>query len=186
MKVFKKMLLLLLMSLLFSMPTYAAEVASNETETTLPLIYGMDATSRREKLNIREEPNNSSEILATIHLDEHITIIDQIGKWFEVKYDNISGFVLGKHISFTEPEIEEDSNLVRFSIVHFESNEWRDNSFSLICEAISGTTLEPKNEFRWRNYTKPDYVVVNNYDFPIRMELYSYKSVVFFKLYKIE
>ena len=155
MKTLKKIFLLFFtiycMSL-FSFASNAAEVAledESETEDVSP-IYGMDAIVRNcNKLNIRQEPSTSSNILDTIPFGEHVTIIDQVGKWFEIKYQDISGFVFWKYIAFTEPQITEDSNLIANSIIHYTSNENRDHNISLACQTINGTIINPGEQFRW-------------------------------------
>lgn len=155
MKTFKKISLLFFTIFcisLFSFSSNATEVTldtQNETEDVSP-IYGMDAIVRDcRKLNIRQEPSTSSNILCTISVGEHVTIIDQVGKWFEIKYQDISGFVFWKYISFTEPQITEESNLIASSIIHYTSSENRDYNISLACQTINGTIINPGEQFRW-------------------------------------
>ncbi len=259
MKTFKKgmMLLLTISSLLmFSVTAYAKEDSdSGETQETFALIYGMDATVRDcTELNIRQKPSTSSKVLATIPVGEHLTIIDQVGKWFEVEYKDINGFVFWKYISFTEEEILEDSDLIGNSIIHYTSNDNRDTNISIACETINGLVLNPGEEFRWSDvvgqatakkgylkapvivnkksvlgfgggvcqvsttiynavldtslevlevhkhsigsayakndatvaYGSKDFAFENTYDFPIEIECYSYKAVVFVNLYRVE
>ena len=259
MNTFKKLLLLLLMSLLFTAPVYATEVPSVEVEENIsPLISGMDATVRWcEKVNIREQPTTSSKVLATIKHGEHVTIVDQTGSWFKIKYGDISGFIFWKYIGFTEPEVYKDSNLIGNSIIHYKSSENRDTNISIACSTINGIIIQPQEEFIWSEvigqttkekgyatatvilngkatpglgggvcqvsttiynatfdtkyievlkvtshsksvpcaYAKKDatvahgfidFVFKNTSDYPIKIETYSYKSVVFVNFYKLE
>lgn len=258
MKTFKKTFLLLLMvSFLFSfsLVAYAEENEPTQENEIISPIYGMDATVRNcNRVNIREKPTTSSNVLATIDCGEHLIIIDQTGKWFEVQYGDIFGFVFWQYISFTEKDITEDSNLVGNSVIHYTSSDNRDTNISIACQTINGTILNPGDEFRWSNivgqttsekgyleapviinrkpasdlgggvcqvsttiynalldttikptehhyhsigsaYAKNDATVAhgykdfafdNTYDFPIRIEAYSYKAVVFVNIYRVE
>lgn len=155
MKIFTKTFLLLVIVILsfsFSFPVYAKELEEPTLENDneeFPLIYGMDATVNCSKLNIREEPSISSKILGKIERDTHLTVIDQTGEWFKIEYEDISGFVFWKYISFTEEEITKESNLIGTSIIHYTSSENRDTNISIACETINGIILEPNDEFRW-------------------------------------
>lgn len=212
----------------------------------------MDATVRdTESLNLRQSPSTNSKILATIPAGEHFTIVDQTGKWFSVVYNDISGYVFWKYVSFTE-EPSEDSNLLGHSIIHYTSKDNRDTNISIACNTINGIVLQPGETFTWSkivgkatkekgyllatvlknqketlglgggicqvsstlynaildtsivpdevykhsigsSYTKndatvaygyKDFVFTNSYDFPIKIEAYSYKAVISIKLYK--
>lgn len=153
MKTFKKTFLLLLMiPLLFSssLRTYAKEVTFLKQDEIVASIYNLDAIVKDcKRLNIREKPSTSSKIVGRIDCGEHLTIIDQEGKWFEIKYGDISGYVFWQYISFTEEEISEDSNLIGNSIIHYTSSENRDTNISIACETINGIVLDPGDEFRW-------------------------------------
>lgn len=258
MKTFKKTLLLLpIITLLFLsyLVAYAKENTPTNENDFVSFIYGADVTVRNcKKLNIREKPSTSSNVIATIDCGEHLTVLDQSGKWFEVKYGDISGFVFWKYIYFTEEEISEDSNLIGNSIIHYTSSENRDTNISLACATINETILNPGDEFRWSNivgqttskkgylkapviinkksvpglgggvcqvsttlynalldtsmkptehhyhsigsaYSKNDATVAhgskdfafnNTYDFPIKIEAYSYKATVFVNIYRVE
>lgn len=256
MKTFKKSIWLLavLSFLVFPIVVYAKPLVEENVETT-PLIYGMNATIRKAKtVNLRAEPSTSSKILTTVSLGEHVTIMDQVGKWFEVYYDGISGFIFWDYISFTKLEIEENPNLIGNSIIHYTSSKNRDTNIAIACETINGIVLQPQKEFRWSNiigqttpekgyveatviknrkpaidfgggvcqvsttiynalleacivptelhshsigcsyaekdatvaYGYKDFAFVNTYNFPIMIEAYSYKGVVFVRLYAVE
>lgn len=263
MKIFKKNLLLLIFILcFFSFSTIALakeneEVPVSEEENIKPFesLEGIIQDYRNsgvEMVNIREKPTTSSKVLATLPVGEHLTVVDQTGKWLEIKYNDISGFILWKYVGFIEPEITEDSDLIGNSIIHYTSSENRDINMSIACNTINGITLDVNEEFRWskiigqttskKGYlsapviinkkTVPglgggvcqvsttiynalldtsitptehhkhsigsayaekdatvahgykDFVFKNTYDFPISVETYSYKSIVFVNIYK--
>ena len=159
MKTFKKNLLLLLFIpcfFMFSNVAYATEETqelSPMQDENIPILDGtLDATIRDcNELNIRESPTLSSNIIGTIPYGEHFIVLNQTGKWFQIQYQDISGFVFWKYVSFTEAEITEDSNLIGNSIIHYTSSENRDVNLAIACCAINGTILQPGEEFRWSN-----------------------------------
>ena len=263
MKTFKTLLVTLIVFTSFCLPirAYASPledstdevITTNEEEPYVFTINGMDATVRdTESLNLRQSPSTNSKILATISAGEHFTIVDQTGKWFSVVYNDISGYVFWKYVSFTEEEPSEDSNLLGHSIIHYTSKDNRDTNISIACNTINGIVLQPGETFTWSkivgkatkekgylpapvivnkkvktglgggicqvsstlynaildtsivpdevynhsigsSYTKNDatvaygymdFVFTNSYDFPIKIEAYSYKAVISIKLYK--
>lgn len=266
---FKKNLLLLFIVcfFMFSITAYATEdtqIVSDMQEENIKPFDELPAVLRDYKnedvkaVNIREAPSTSSKILITLPVGEQLTVLDQTGKWIEVRYNDISGFVFWKYIGFIEPEIVENSNLVGNSIIHSTSSKNRDTNIFIACNTINGILLQPGEEFRWSEiigqttaekgylmsisiiggqYTddrgggvcqvsttiynallntsiKPtslhhhsakdgvayvdkgydatvahgskDFAFKNTYDFPIYIESYSYKGIVFVNLYKVE
>lgn len=157
MKTFKKSILALVISitslLLFSTPAFAAENDENISpmlDENVPVFAGFDATPRDcTELNVRELPDDSSNVLTQIPFGETFKVFEQSGKWFRVEYQGISGFVFWKYISFIEEEITENSNLIGNSIIQYKSSENRDFNIALACSAINGIVLQPGEEFRW-------------------------------------
>lgn len=157
MKAFKKLVLAVVISitslLLFSIPAFAAENNENVSpmqDENVPVFAGFDATPRDcKEVNVRELPNDSSNILSKIPLGETFKVFEQSGKWFRVEYQGLSGFVFWKYISFIEEEITGDSNLIGNSIIQYTSSENRDFNIALACNAINGVVLQPGEEFRW-------------------------------------
>lgn len=265
MKIFKKNLLLLIFILclfLSSLPVLAKENEKNtfSEEENLKPFESLDAVIRdyknlgTKRVNIRQKPTTSSKVLTTLSVGEPITVLDQTGKWFKVKYGNISGFVFWKYVGFIEPEITEDSNLIGNSIIHYTSSQNRDVNMSIACNTINGITLDVNEVFKWSKivgkttskkgylsapviinkktvlglgggvcqvsttiynalldtsitptehhkhsigsaYSEKDatvahgykdFVFKNTYNFPIRLEVYCYKSIVFVNIYKVE
>lgn len=248
-------LLTIICFLSFPITVHAETIGQSSDEPTVSCIYGMNATIRKAELvNLRMEPSTSSKILTTVSLGEHVTIMEQVGKWFEVYYDGISGFIFWDYISFSESEITENSDLIGNSIIHYTSSENRDTNISIACQTINGTVLQPQEEFRWSKiigqtttekgyveapviknrksatdlgggvcqvsttiynalldtsivptevhrhsigsayakkdatvaYGYKDFAFTNTYDFPILIEAYSYKGIVFVNLYMVE
>ena len=266
MKIFRKKLLLpiLLCFIMFSMTSYASEktsVFSSDIESenykpfdSLPAVLRPYRNKNAKAVNIRARPTTSSKIVATLPMGEKIMVTEQTGEWFEVQYNDISGYVYWKYIGFIETKIEPNSNLIANSIIHYTSKENRDFNISLACKTINGTTLNPNEEFRWssivgnankeKGYLKApviingksvpgygggvcqvgttiynalfdtnitpiehhkhgtgcayaehdatvaygfkDFVFKNTYDFPILIETYSYKAIVFVNIYRVE
>lgn len=157
MKAFKKLVLAVVISitslLLFSIPAFAAENNENVSpmqDENVPVFAGFDATPRDcKEVNVRELPNDSSNILSKIPLGETFKVFEQSGKWFRVEYQGLSGFVFWKYISFIEEEITGDSNLIGNSIIQYTSSENRDFNIALACSTINGVVLQPGEEFRW-------------------------------------
>ena len=157
MKAFKKSVLAVVISitslLLFSIPVFAAENNENVSpmqDENVPVFAGFDATPRDcKEVNVRELPNDSSNIISKIPLGETFKVFEQSGKWFRVEYQGLSGFVFWKYISLIEEEITGDSNLIGNSIIQYTSSENRDFNIALACNAINGVVLQPGEEFRW-------------------------------------
>ena len=257
MKSLKKAVAVVLVGLLvisFSGTVFAEELPPVESGEESP-IYGLDAYVRDcTSVNLRSQASSSSPAIMQIDCDEHVTVIDQTGKWFLVSYDGISGYISWKYIKFTEPEITPDSELIGNSIIHYTSSENRDHNMAVACDTIDGMVIEPGEQFIWsevigqtttkKGYKKapviinrvstpglgggvcqvsttlynatfdteiePDevhehsigcayaerdatvahgsknFIFTNPYDYPIKLEAYSYKAVVFVNIYKAE
>ena len=157
MKAFKKSILAVIISitslLLFSISAFAAENNENVSpmqDENVPVFAGFDATPRKcNELNVRELPNDSSNIVAKIPSGEIFKVFEQEGEWFRAEYQGMSGFVNWEYFSFIEEEITGDSNLIGNSIIQYKSSENRDFNIALACSAINGVVLQPDEEFRW-------------------------------------
>lgn len=185
MKIFKKNLAVVIFILCFvsfSLATFAKETSqtTQEEEDSKPF-ESLEAVVRDYKnlgtqnVNLRQKPSTSSKILATLPVGESISVIDQKGKWLEVKYNNLSGFIFWKYVGFVEPEITENSELIGNSIIHYTSSTNRDINISIACKALNGITLNTNEEFRWSKVvgeatTKKGYlsapVIVNKKSVP--------------------
>lgn len=157
MKAFKKSILAVIISitslLLFSISAFAAENNENVSpiqDENVPVFAGFDATPRKcNELNVRELPNDSSNIVAKIPSGEIFKVFEQEGEWFRAEYQGMSGFVNWEYFSFIEEEITGDSNLIGNSIIQYKSSENRDFNIALACSTINGVVLQPGEEFRW-------------------------------------
>ena len=160
MKIFtKKLLLIALCFLMFSMQTYASEESKLVSADTLseqekpffclPAVLRPYRNKKAKAVNIREQPTTSSKILVTLPMGEKLDVIEQTGEWFEVLYNDISGYVYWKYIGFIEEEITPNADLIANSIIHYTSKENRDYNIYLACKTINGTILKPNDEFRW-------------------------------------
>ena len=59
-------------------------------------------------LNIRIEPNDSSQIISSVPVNSNVKIIQesysvQNGNWYEIEYNGYSGWVYGKYVKFSNP-----------------------------------------------------------------------------------
>lgn len=259
MNIFKKVtIFLLLFVTLFSISsplTFASSTSLEEEEDIKPKIYGMEAIVQNcNNVHVRKSPSSNSEIITTIPCGTKFTVLDQFGKWFQIEYNDFSGYIFWKYIQFVEPEIDkEESNLIGNSIIHYTSSQNRDVNISIACNTINGTILQPNEAFYWSKivgktteqkgylqapvivnhkstlglgggicqvsstlynavldtnlkvnerhhhsigcaYTKQDatvaygfkdFIFTNTYDFPIQIEAYSYKAVVFVNIYSL-
>lgn len=154
MNIFKKVttFLLLFVTIFFvSSHCTLANGPSIEEDSVSP-IYGLTAVVRNcENVNLREEPTSSSKLLTTIPKGTEFTVLEQSGKWFQVKYNNFTGYVFWKYLQFVEPEVDEESSskIVGNSIIHYTSSENRDVNISIACSTINGTILQPGETFYW-------------------------------------
>lgn len=154
MNIFKKVttFLLLFVTIFFvSSRCTLANGPSIEEDAVSP-IYGLTAVVRNcENVNLREEPTSSSKLLTTIPKGTEFTVLEQSGKWFQVKYNHFTGYIFWKYLQFVEPEIDEESSskIVGNSIIHYTSSENRDVNISIACNTINGTILQPGETFYW-------------------------------------
>ncbi|MFR5265390.1 SH3 domain-containing protein [Clostridium sp.] len=51
-------------------------------------------------LNVRSAPSYSANTLGTINVGSSVSVIENLGDWSKVKYNNSTGYVLSKYISF--------------------------------------------------------------------------------------
>lgn len=147
----RNFLIILLACFVFQMQVYAQEgvvkLAQDEISISLE---DMQATIRNcNNLNVHSKPNYASKIIANIQVGELFTVHDQVGKWFNITYQDVSGFVFWNYVSFIEEDITENSSLIGNSIIHYTSSDNRDNNINIACKAINGIVLEPNAEFRW-------------------------------------
>lgn len=205
-------------------------------------------------LNLRANPSVNSEVITTIPKGEYMLVTNQVGKWFEVHYNNNIGYVHWKYIKFTESEITPNSASIGNSIIHYISSDNRDNNLKVACDTINGTILNPGEKFKWSNiigqttaqkgyleapviinkksatelgggvcqvstaiynalfdtnivpdkvyshsigcqyaekdatvaYGSKDFIFTNSYDYPIKINAHSYKSIVMIDITKVE
>lgn len=252
MKSFKKIFLTLtLVFLCFTLRYVSVNAEITQEDSNSPASnLGIEAYTTTN-LNLRQSIDGR--VLTVIPCGETISVIDQQGAWFSVKYKNYSGFVSWKYIKFTEPEIEEDSDLIGNSIIHYKSSENRDINMNIACATINGIVIQPGEKFIWSQivgqttkekgykmapvivnrqrvnglgggvcqvsttiynatfdteinakayshstgcayaekdatvaYGSRDFSFENSYDFPIRLEMYSYKGIVFCNIYRVQ
>ncbi len=149
----KLLVLILLISLISQMQVYAKEstkkLVQDEIITSLE---DMQATMIDCKyLKVYKKPDYSSKIIENIPYGKTFTVHDQVGKWFSITYEDISGYVFWNYVSFVEENISKTSSLIGNSIIHYTSSENRDNNINIACKTINGIVLKPNDEFKWSN-----------------------------------
>ncbi len=154
MNIFKKVTTFLLLFVTIFFVSSRCTLANNSSteEDSKPSIYGLTAVVRNcENVNLRKEPTSSSKLLTTIPKGTEFTVLEQSGKWFQVKYNNFTGYIFWKYLQFVEPEVDEEnpSKIVGNSIIHYTSSENRDVNISIACSTINGTILQPGETFYW-------------------------------------
>lgn len=68
-------------------------------------------------LNIREEPDEDSEILDVLYPDETADIVRRVGAWYEVQRDGFTGFVKASYVLTDEDAYEVLKHTVSFGAV---------------------------------------------------------------------
>lgn len=248
-KCFVTVLLLVIFSFCTVTTTYATEMSADvEDDFSVMVAYVRDC----DFVNLRELPSTKSDILEPISCSEQVMVVDQVGEWFKVEYDNQCGYVYWKYLKFEEEELSD--TLIGSSVIHYKSSSNRDTNISIACSKIDDLVLEPGEQFKWsqivgqasskdgyleapiivnRKYTlgtgggvcqvsttlynalldtdivpdevhshsigcayaehdatvaygSKDFVFTNSYSYSIRVEAYSYKSIVVVNLYKAE
>lgn len=104
----KKILCILASVFILMFPSYAADTV---VEQDLPVAVSteMIATSSQGAgtvnalgLNIRENPDENSEILKVLNKDDTVIIFDKIGDWYCVNYEDVIGYIYCDYLNFTE------------------------------------------------------------------------------------
>lgn len=153
MKLSKKLLFIMpFLFLISSLRVYAQDdnVIHLMQDEIIVSLEDMPATIRNcKQLSVHSKPSNSSKVVANIPYGECFSVTDQIGKWFKITYEDITGFVFWNYISFIEEDIVENSGLIGNSIIHYTSSDNRDNNIDIACKAINGIVLKPGAEFKW-------------------------------------
>ncbi|MBR3778974.1 MAG: SH3 domain-containing protein [Clostridia bacterium] len=71
------------------------------TTTTLPPQTVLYVTGT--KLNVRSEPNTSSEILGTLVQGEAVVIYATVGSWYRIDWNGSTGYISADYVSLTPP-----------------------------------------------------------------------------------
>lgn len=91
------------------------------------ICFADTGTVRVNSLILREGPSTSTDVITTLKQNQEVEIIKQEGKWYQVKYKDLTGYVYGEYIKvkeevkqeeikqeevITTEEIKENTNLV--------------------------------------------------------------------------
>ena len=70
-----------------------------EIAKQIAYVYNLGA----EKLNIRPQPNTAHAPIGTLVQGDMVTIVGEIGNWYEIEYENSIAFVSKDYITFEKP-----------------------------------------------------------------------------------
>ena len=70
-----------------------------EIAKQIAYVYNLGA----EKLNIRPQPNTAHAPIRTLVQGDMVTIVGEIGNWYEIEYKNSIAFVSKDYITFEKP-----------------------------------------------------------------------------------
>ena len=76
-------------------------------------------------VNVRKEPNKSSDVVTTLVLNTGVTITAQTDEWYKVTYGDITGYIHKSLISDKETEVEEETTSTSTTSTSSRSSEVR-------------------------------------------------------------
>ena len=137
--------------MLISLVTFSfnSHAAAPKIDESLSVIYKMDVVVTADKVNMREEPDLNSKVVARLKEGQHLEVIDQVGEWFYVRKGSIKGFVYYEYIMFTGEEFTDD--MMANIVVHYISDRNRDINLNVACQSVNGFDLQPGESFSWDN-----------------------------------
>ena len=80
-------------------------------DTVIRTLY-INSTS----VNLRKEPNTSSQIVGTLNLNTEVSVLEDIDKWSKVKVDGKEGYILSSLLSTSKKESSRSSETPRKAI----------------------------------------------------------------------
>ena len=78
-----------------------------ETTKQIAYVYNLDGGT----LNVRPQPNTSQSAIGKLSEGEAVTIVGESGNWYEIEYNNSTGYVSKDYITFNKPNQHPDANI---------------------------------------------------------------------------
>ena len=78
-----------------------------ETTKQIAYVYNLDGGT----LNVRPQPNTSQAAIGKLAEGEVVTIVGESGNWYEIEYNNSTGYVSKDYITFNKPNQHPDANI---------------------------------------------------------------------------
>ena len=78
-----------------------------ETTKQIAYVYNLDGGT----LNVRPQPNTSQSAIGKLTEGEAVTIVGESGNWYEIEYNNSTGYVSKDYITFNKPNQHPDANI---------------------------------------------------------------------------
>jgi vancomycin resistance protein YoaR len=103
------------------------------------------------RLNLREEPNTSSQIIEKLLPNEIVTVIgNKDEEWVKVSTeDGKQGYVCSQYLVYQNLSNNYFEMVATATITANSSSENRNYNLAKACEAIDGLVLQPGEEFDW-------------------------------------
>ena len=78
-----------------------------EITKQIAYVYNLDGGT----LNVRPQPNTSQSAIGKLTEGEAVTIVGESGNWYEIEYNNSTGYVSKDYITFNKPNQHPDANI---------------------------------------------------------------------------
>ena len=78
-----------------------------ETTKQIAYVYNLDGGT----LNVRPQPNTNQAAIGKLAEGEAVTIVGESGNWYEIEYNNSTGYVSKDYITFNKPNQHPDANI---------------------------------------------------------------------------
>ena len=78
-----------------------------EITKQIAYVYNLDGGT----LNVRPQPNTSQSAIGKLSEGEAVTIVGESGNWYEIEYNNSTGYVSKDYITFNKPNQHPDANI---------------------------------------------------------------------------
>ena len=78
-----------------------------EITKQIAYVYNLDGGT----LNVRPQPNTSQAAIGKLAEGEAVTIVGESGNWYEIEYNNSTGYVSKDYITFNKPNQHPDANI---------------------------------------------------------------------------
>lgn len=164
-KLVKLFCLLMVATIVFMQPSakvLAEEDVQEEQKTTAPIMSAKGYAKVASVLNVREEPNTSSQILAKLEPGEIVTIFLTPGnEWFQIQTaKGVVGFVKSDYLEIGYSKLD-SYELISVAVITKTDGSSENRNFNMARAAsfINGIVLKPGEEFAWYSTSKTEGIV---------------------------